>query len=366
NGEESYYDMPGQSTEQATVYEHCVHALNHALRFGSHGLPLMGGGDWNDGMNLVGIGGKGESVWLGFFIYTILMDFQRIAIAKDDAIFAEKCAAAAKELQLNLADHAWDGEWYLRGFYDDGTPLGSSRNDECRIDAIAQSWAVLSGAASDKRSATALHSLNEILISRDTGLIRLLDPPFNVSKMEPGYIKGYPPGIRENGGQYTHAAVWAVMAFAKKHHVEKMKDLLHLLNPVYHGSSPDEIARYKVEPYVMAADIYSAYPYDGRGGWTWYTGSASWMYRLVIESIFGIQIEVDRMIFAPCIPREWDECTVHYRYRETVYHLVFHQYSPGLVTKVMCDDAEQIDLFVPLIDDRRDHYVRIEIGETRT
>jgi cyclic beta-1,2-glucan synthetase len=362
SGEESYYDMPRQSDEKVSVYEHCVRAIRHAFHFGEHGLPLMGSGDWNDGMNFVGIEGKGESVWLGFFLFKILNEFHDIALAHGDASFAEECAATAMILKENIDSSAWDGQWFLRGFFDDGTPLGSSQNQECRIDSIAQSWAILSGASTADRSSAALRSLEHKLVSQDTGLIRLLDPPFNIAQMEPGYIKGYPPGIRENGGQYTHAAVWAVMAFAQQGHTEKMKDLLFMLNPVNHGSSREKIERYGVEPYVMAADVYSVEPYVGRGGWTWYTGSASWMYRLVIESIFGINVQSNRLAFSPCMPSDWEITTMHYRYRETVYHLVFRQHVPGGTVKIELDGADQADNSIILVDDRRDHNVMIDIG----
>jgi len=322
----------------------------------------MGSGDWNDGMNLVGIEGKGESVWLGFFLYAVLTEFEDIARIRGDVVFMRKCSEYAAGLKDSISSESWDGEWFLRGFFDDGTTLGSSGNRECRIDSISQSWSVLSGAASPERQLSALRSLDSNLVDNEFGIIHLLDPPFNESLPEPGYIKGYPPGIRENGGQYTHAAVWAAMAFARHGDDHKMESLLSMLNPVSHGSTPEGIDRYKVEPYVMAADIYSAEPYQGRGGWTWYTGSASWMYRFIIESVFGLNILADKMTFTPCIPSEWKESEIHYRYRETMYHVVYHRNGECPITEVRVDDELRSDFTVTLEDDRRDHYVTVIIG----
>ena len=361
-GEESCYDMPGQTEIRASLYDHCTRAITHALRFGAHGLPLMGSGDWNDGMNLVGIEGKGESVWLGFFLHHVITEFRDIAVQYGDASFAEECLVHTSALEDSIDASAWDGEWFLRGYFDDGSTLGSSRNRECRIDSISQSWAVLSGASSVKKTATAMLSLDAHLVRPDEGIICLLDPPFDVSLPEPGYIKGYPPGIRENGGQYTHAAVWAAMAFARQGCNEKMGSILSMLNPVNHGSTAEKINRYKVEPYVMAADIYSAQPYVGRGGWTWYTGSASWMYRLVIESVFGMQLSGETVIFTPCLPSEWKECSMQYRFRETMYHIVLHQTAPGTVTGVFLDDGDVPGRAVRLVDDRKEHTILVRIG----
>ncbi|MGL4368656.1 MAG: GH36-type glycosyl hydrolase domain-containing protein, partial [Spirochaetota bacterium] len=362
-GEESYYDMPGISDEKATVYDHCVRSLKHALETGVHGLPLMGCGDWNDGMNLVGAEGRGESVWLAFFLYSVLIDFYDIALLRGDTVCAGMCKEKSSELKRNIDETAWDGKWFLRGFYDDGSALGSSQNDECRIDSITQSWAVISGAADRKKADTALDSLFSMLVHRDNGIIHLLDPPFDVSAQEPGYIKGYPPGIRENGGQYTHAAVWAVMAFAKNARSDKMKDLLHMINPVNHGSTADKIGTYMVEPYVMSADIYGTAPHTGRGGWTWYTGSAAWMYRLTIESVFGIEKNNNVLAFSPCFPDEWKECVMHYRFHETMYHLSFEILGKGHAERVTVDGAISAECVLRLIDDRKEHFVKIEIGK---
>ncbi|MBN2886873.1 MAG: cyclic beta 1-2 glucan synthetase, partial [Chromatiaceae bacterium] len=285
--DDGYYDLPGQSDESASLYEHCVRAIRHGLRMGERGLPLIGSGDWNDGMNLVGIKGRGESIWLGFFLFDVLKRFAELAEQRGDAPFAEQCEQDAERLRLSLEQHGWDGDWYRRAYFDDGTPLGSASSPECRIDSIAQSWSVLSGAADPARAHQAMAALDTHLVRRADGLIQLLDPPFDQSALEPGYIKGYVPGVRENGGQYTHAAIWATMAFARLGDRTRAWELFDLINPINHGRSPDGIATYKVEPYVVAADVYGVAPHVGRGGWTWYTGSAGWMYRLILEDLLG-------------------------------------------------------------------------------
>jgi cellobiose phosphorylase len=360
--EESYYDLPVPSTESATLYQHCVLAITHGLRLGERGLPLMGSGDWNDGMNLVGIHGKGESVWLGFFLYRVLNDFATLALVRDDVVFAERCRVEAEQLRKNLSQHAWDGQWYRRAWFDDGTPLGSSINDECAIDSIAQSWSVLSGAGEAERTKTALASLDKHLVRRDANLIQLLDPPFDKSALDPGYIKGYVPGVRENGGQYTHAAIWAAMAFAASGNPQRAWELLAMINPVYHGATAQSVQVYKAEPYVVAADVYGVAPHTGRGGWSWYTGSAGWFYRLVVESLLGLQREGTRLLIAPSMPATWHGCTLHYRYGETFYHIVVAR-APGTVhTVVALDGNEQPDAGIGLIDDRQEHRVDVRIG----
>lgn len=361
--EDSYYDKPPRSEEAGTLYEHCVKAIKKGLSFGEHGLPLMGGGDWNDGMNLVGAKGKGESVWLAFFLYAVLGDFREVAIGKGDADFAQECREEAELLKGNIEKSSWDGKWYLRAFFDDGSPLGSSQNPECQIDSIPQSWAVISSAGDETSSMTAMGEVDRRLVRRDGSLIQLFSPPFDTSDLDPGYIKGYLPGVRENAGQYTHAAVWVIMAFAMLGDRRKAWELLDLINPVNHGASAREISVYKVEPYVMAADVYAVAPHEGRGGWTWYTGSAGWMYRLVIEYLLGIRLEADKLCFKPCLPEDWKKFTVHYRYRETVYHLNIEQTGPGQeIKKVELDGDEQPDKCAHLADDHREHNVRVEIG----
>jgi cyclic beta-1,2-glucan synthetase len=275
--DDSYYDLPGASDERANVYQHCVRAILHGLRFGIHGLPLIGSGDWNDGMNLVGRHGKGESVWLGFFLCHVLGEFAKVARLRDDPSFADRCETEAAQLRQRIEQNAWDGEWYRRAYFDDGSPLGSVDNAECQIDSVAQSWAVLSGAGDAERSRMAMNAVDSRLVRRDHALIQLLDPPFDTSDLDPGYIRGYVPGVRENGGQYTHGAIWTAMAFAALGDNARAWELTAMINPVNHARTPESDAAYKVEPYVVAADIYALAPQTGRGGWTWYTGSAGWM-----------------------------------------------------------------------------------------
>lgn len=328
--EESYYDLPTISSEQASLYQHGVRAIVYGLRFGERGLPLMGSGDWNDGMNLVGIHGRGESVWLGFFLYTILKRFALLASRYGDSEFAQRCDTESGRLQLHLEQNAWDGEWYRRAYFDDGTPLGSAGNAECRIDSIAQSWSVLSGAGETARVKQAMASLNKYLVRPQDGLITLLDPPFNSSTLNPGYIKGYVPGIRENGGQYTHAAIWAVMAFVELGEHQLAWQLFNMINPINHGRTSEQIEVYKIEPYVMAGDVYSVKPHTGSGGWSWYTGSAGWMYRLVIESLLGLQLEDGKQLrLDPHLPPDWDAVTLNYRHGETTYKITVSRDGEG-------------------------------------
>ncbi|MGA8020304.1 MAG: glucoamylase family protein [Desulfobacterales bacterium] len=365
--EDSYYDLPGRSEEAASLYEHCVRAILNGLKFGEHGLPLIGSGDWNDGLNLVGEHGKGESVWLGFFLYEVLTRFAEVAGARGDMAFVERCHREASELRHNIEEHGWDGEWYRRAYFDDGSPLGSASNPECQIDSIAQSWSVLSGAGDHERSRKAMEAVDERLVRRDHGLIQLLDPPFDKSALNPGYIKGYVPGVRENGGQYTHAAIWAAMAFARLGDNRRAWELFTMINPVNHASSTEETATYKVEPYVVAADVYAVPPHTGRGGWTWYTGSAAWMYRLIVESLLGLRREADKLRFTPCLPADWKGFKMHYRYRETVYHIAVLQTRQGKGgARVTVDGVARPDQAIPLIDDRKEHTVEIRIPGSRT
>ena len=364
--DDSYFDLPGRSNEEESLYRHCVRAIRHGLRYGERGLPLIGSGDWNDGMNLVGMGGKGESVWLGFFLHEVLRQFAVLARQNDDPEFAEFCLDEATRLRENLELHAWDGAWYRRAWFDDGTPLGSADNVECQIDSISQSWSVLSGAGDAGRSRQAMQSLDARLVRGDAALIQLLDPPFDQTDLDPGYIKGYVPGVRENGGQYTHGAIWAAMAFAALGDHQRAWKLATLINPVNHAKAKEAISTYKVEPYVMAADVYAVVPHAGREGWTWYTGSAGWMYRLIVESLLGLRLEVDRLQVAPCLPARWPGFKLHYRFRETVYHIAVAQTSvgddaKGGVTNVKVDGVEQASLTINLVDDRREHWVAVTL-----
>jgi len=367
--EESYYDLPGRSADSANLYEHCRRAIEHGLRFGEHGLPLMGSGDWNDGMNLVGIHGKGESVWLAFFLHAVLVSFAELAIQQGDAAFAERCHGEAAQLRDNIATHGWDGAWYRRAYFDDGSPLGSAENSECAIDSIAQSWSVLSGVGDAERSRLAMDSLDQRLVRRGDGLIQLLDPPFDTSAMNPGYIKGYVPGVRENGGQYTHAAIWAAMAFAAQGDSHRAWELLALLNPVNHGLSNAAVAVYKTEPYVVAADVYAVPPHTGRGGWTWYTGSAGWLYRLIVESLLGIRRQGNRLHISPCMPEDWPSYSMIYRFGDTRYriHVVQETSSTGAVALngISLDGVDQGEHGVLLVDDHVDHTVEVRVVRVR-
>jgi cellobiose phosphorylase len=361
--EESYYDLPNRSEESATLYQHCVRAIERGLKFGAHGLPLMGCGDWNDGMNRVGNEGRGESVWLAFFLYDVLTQFAQLARAHRDPAFAERCLAQARQLQQNIEQHAWDGQWYRRAYFDNGEPLGSQTNPECQIDSLPQSWSVISGAGDPQRSSQAMESVDQRLVRRDAGLVQLFDPPFDKSSLNPGYIKGYIPGVRENGGQYTHAAIWTAMAFALMGESERAWELFALLNPVHHSGTPQQIATYKVEPYVVAADVYAVAPHTGRGGWTWYTGSAGWMYRLLIETLLGVHLEGDQLRLNPRLPNSWTTCKIHYRYRQTVYHITITRLlSKGTsANRLVLDGTELAVNAVPLLDDRREHSVELKV-----
>ncbi len=362
-GEESYYDLPQVSGETGTLYEHCVRAIEHGLRFGKHGLPLIGSGDWNDGMNLVGVQGKGESVWLAFFLIGVLQRFARLAERRDDTDRAEHYAQQVADIQANIERHGWDGDWYRRAFFDDGTPLGSATNEECQIDSIAQSWAVLSGAAKPKRARRAMEEVDRRLVRREQGMIHLFDPPFDASALEPGYIKGYPAGVRENGGQYTHAAIWTVMAFADLGDTERAWELASLLNPIRHAMNLEEAEIYKVEPYVVAADIYAVEPHTGRGGWSWYTGAAGWMYRLLVEHLLGVRQEGERLRLTPKLPSAWPLIKLHYRYRDTFYHITVTRSEEGQAAPIQLrlDGQEHPDATIPLTNDRREHAVEVRV-----
>ena len=272
----------------------------------------------------------------------------------------EKYTLEAGKLRANIAEHGWDGEWYRRAYFDDGTPLGSASNAECQIDSISQSWSILSGAGTNGRMVQAMENLDRRLVRRDTRLVQLLDPPFDKSALNPGYIKGYVPGVRENGGQYTHAAVWAAMAFAAMGDGKRAWELFTLINPITHGNTPEAIALYRGEPFVAAGDVYSVAPHAGRGGWTWYTGSAGWMYRLITESLLGLRLESDKLRFEPCLFSGWESFKIHYRYRETLYHISVRKNGSGR-QRILLDGNEQTDKWLPLTDDRSDHHVEIEI-----
>jgi cyclic beta-1,2-glucan synthetase len=358
------YMEPTVSTESATVLEHCARAIDRSLGLGKHGLPLMGSGDWNDGMNRVGVGGKGESVWLGWFLCTVLSGFAPLCERYRMKARGSRYGRHLEKLKKGL-EQAWDGDWYRRAYFDDGTPLGSAQNDECRIDSIAQTWAVISRVAESYRATRAMAAVNEYLIRRGDGLISLFTPPFDKSKLDPGYVKGYVPGVRENGGQYTHAALWTVIAFAMLGDGDRAGELFGLLNPINHASTRAGLHKYKVEPYVAVADVYAVPPHTGRGGWTWYTGSAGWMYRAAVEYILGFKVRGDRLRMDPCIPRFWREFEINYRRGTTTYRIKIE--NPGSlnrgVASVELDGAVQTNDEVILIDDGGVHDVRVLMGE---
>jgi N,N'-diacetylchitobiose phosphorylase len=369
-GEDETFLFPGDSGQRASVYEHCCRSIDRSLTRGAHGLPLMGTGDWNDGMNRVGREGRGESVWMGFFLHGILDDFIPVCEARGDAERAERYRSYRASLAeaLNADGQGWDGGWYRRAYYDNGAPLGSAANDECRIDAIAQSWSVLSGVAPAERAEQALDALEQHLVSEEEGIIRLLTPAFDKTPHDPGYIKGYLPGVRENGGQYTHAALWAVRALAQAGRTERAARLLQMVSPVSHGRTPEEVAVYQAESYVIAADVYGVAPHVGRGGWTWYTGSAGWMFRVALESVLGITLRGgDALCIRPSVPRDWPGFTVRYRLPDgaTTYEIaVTREDGAGIRASDGEREIEAADgsLCIPLVRDGREHRVDVVLG----
>ncbi len=364
-GQTDAYFEPKIAAEHGTLFEHCARAIDHSLRVGVHGLPLMGTGDWNDGMNRVGIEGKGESVWLGWFLHAVLTRWAPIAAARGEANRAAAWTNHATALKEAIERTAWDGHWYRRAFFDDGTPLGTAGSDACAIDAIAQSWAVISAAADPERAALAMASVDRMLVDRDNDLIRLLTPPFDQTALEPGYIKGYVPGVRENGGQYTHGVVWTVIASAMLGDGTKAAEQFAMLNPITHAKTPEGVLKYRVEPYVSVGDAYSEAPHAGRGGWSWYTGSAGWLYRAGTEWILGIRMRGARLAIDPCIPATWPGYTVTLRYRSAQYDIAVD--NPGAVCRgvvaISVDGVALDDLSgIPLRDDHRPHHVRVRMG----
>jgi cyclic beta-1,2-glucan synthetase len=367
-GEDESYTQPVVSEETASVYEHCLRALDRSLAVGPHGLPLMGSGDWNDGMNRVGNLGRGESVWVGWFLYNTLEWFIPFCEARGDAERSARYSSHMDELKKALEEQAWDGDWYRRAYFDDGSPLGSVQNEECRIDSITQSWSVISGAATPHRAARAMAAVEEYLIQRGDGLVILFTPPFDKGQLDPGYIKGYVPGVRENGGQYTHAALWTLIAYARLHDGDRAGELFSLLNPISHSSTRAGLHKYRVEPYVAAGDVYAVWPHTGRGGWTWYTGSSGWMYRAGLESILGFELRGERLLIAPCIPRSWREFKIRYRHRGSLYHITVENplgVSHG-VASIEVDGERQRADEVTLKADRQQHHVRVVLGDKPT
>jgi len=368
-GQKDWFFQPTQSARSATLYEHCALALDASLAVGAHGLPLMGSGDWNDGMNRVGEGGKGESIWLAWFLYDALSRFAGIAAERHDASRAANWIVHAAALKDSLDIHGWDGDWYLRAYFDDGSPLGSASNRECRIDSIAQSWSVISGGAPRDRAERAMEAVDRYLVRNNDNLIALFSPPFTTTPRDPGYVKAYPAGIRENGGQYTHAAAWTAIAFAMLGKGDKAYEVFAMLNPINQAKSLTALQRYRVEPYVTTGDVYSVAPHVGRGGWTWYSGSAGWMYRAGLEWILGIRIQGDRLTVSPCIPSHWPGFEATVRHGEAVYRIVVEnpEHTSRGVSKIYVDGRAlpEADQPIPLRTDSKEHLVRVVLGTSR-
>jgi cyclic beta-1,2-glucan synthetase len=362
---ESFF-QPAVAAEQASLFEHCALGLDASLAVGAHGLPLIGTGDWNDGLNRVGAAGKGESIWLGWILHRTLMSFARVAEQRGDLARTTAWRQHAAGLREALERDGWDGGWYRRAYYDDGTPLGSAMNGECRIDSIAQSWGVISGAADTDRAGQAMAAVRTELVSREDGLVLLFKPPFEHTRHDPGYIKAYPPGLRENGGQYTHAAIWSVIAWAMQGDGDLACEIYAMLNPINHTRTLGDVARYKVEPYVACADLYSVAPHVGRGGWSWYTGSASWMYRAGLESILGFHLKGNILRIDPCIPKSWPGFAIKFQHKSSRYDITVE--NPAHV----CRGVVQVDLdgaalpglhaSITLVDDGEIHTLRVLLG----
>ena len=366
-GERDAFFQPAVSANKASLFEHCALALDASLATGVHGLPLMGTGDWNDGMDRVGEDGKGESVWLAWFLFTTLTALTKVADRRGENDRVTEWRRHTSDLKTALDREAWDGDWYRRAFFDDGTPLGSVANAACRIESIAQSWSVISGAADPARAARAMAAVDKYLVQRDQKLALLFTPPFENPERDPGYIKGYPPGIRENGGQYTHAAAWTALAYTTLGDGDRAHELLSMINPIRHADDPAAIQRYKVEPYVVAADVYSVAPHAGRGGWTWYTGSAAWVYRVTLEGLLGFRLRGDVLQLDPCIPRHWPGFEISFRYRSARYEIAVENplgVSKGILALKLDGQTlsgEQMGL-VPLVDDGQTHRIVVVLG----
>jgi len=366
-GEHEKYFQPQISPESATIFEHCRRAIEKGSTRGAHGLTLIGGGDWNDGLNRVGIEGKGESVWLSWFIAHVLRDFAPICELKSETKLASEYRTRADAYVSAIDTGAWDGEWYRRGYFDDGTPLGSSESEEAKIDSLPQSWALITGGGDQERAQTAMKSLETHLIKKDDELVLLFTPAFDKSPHDPGYIKGYLPGVRENGGQYTHAACWVAYAYAMSGQGRKAVETLRLLNPVEHARTPEDVARYKVEPYVVAADVYNLEGHVGRGGWSWYTGSCGWMYRSWIEGVLGFDRRGDILRMNPSLPPDWKECKVTYKHGSATFVILLDNAAGGEhgVSSVELDGKELPTLDIPLTDDGQTHQVVVKMGEAQ-
>jgi cellobiose phosphorylase len=349
-GERERLFVPSVSIEHATLFEHCRRAIAKATTHGPHGLPLIGTGDWNDGMNAVGAEGKGESVWLAWFLVDVWQKFSALCIRRGEQQLADEYLASARNMSATIENTSWDGEWYRRGYFDDGTPLGSQKSEEAQIDSLPQSWAVISGAGSADRTKQAMSSVEKHLVRNKQKLVCLFTPPFDHSRPHPGYIMGYPPGVRENGGQYTHAALWVAMAFARMGEGERAVEILQMLNPIEHTRTPEDRDVYRAEPFAVAADVYSVENHPGRAGWTWYTGSAGWMYRVWLEEILGVTLRGDRLTLKPRLPKEWGGFTLTLRFGQTEYRIEVE------------NGGDNADKEIQLKDDHKDRTIRIVAG----
>lgn len=358
-GEDERYGIPRISQEKGSVYEHCIRAIDRSLKVGDKGIPLMGSGDWNDGMSTVGNEGKGQSVWLGWFLYDILGEFIPICDIMEDNNRKINYFSFRNELKESINENAWDGQWYLRGFYDDGSPLGSSKNMECKIDSLGQSWAVISEGGEENKVNMAMASMEEYLINSNDGIVMLFTPPFDNGEQKPGYIKGYVPGVRENGGQYTHAAAWAIKALAMRGEGNKALEVYHLINPVNHTRTQLECATYKLEPYVIAADVYAVNPHVGRGGWSWYTGAAGWMYSIGLEDILGFKKRGNKLYIEPNIPSHWNQFKINYKYGTSSYEILVSQ-GKDEESKTIVNGLDMD--YIPLIDDGNVYQVQVIIN----
>jgi len=363
--EESIYFEPTVSAESATLFEHCVRTIEVSRTRGRHGLPLMGCGDWNDGMNRVGWKGEGESVWMAWFLKGVLDAFIPCAARRGRTDLVADWTLQAQELVSAVDREAWDGAWYRRAYFDDGAPLGSAANDECRIDSLGQSWAVIAGGGDPQRAREGMENLDRLLIDRQAGIIKLFTPSFDKTVHDPGYIKGYVPGIRENGGQYTHAAVWTVMAFARLGDADRANALFEMINPVARSDSRVEVQRYRVEPYVMAADIYGEAPHTGKGGWTWYTGAAGWYYRVGLEDILGFDLQAGMLTLRPCIPAAWPSYRIRVRHGGTRHEIEVrnpHHLTGGTVQWTLDGRPMPTTAGIQLPDDGQPHHLVATLG----
>lgn len=359
------YEVPSKSVQKDTVYTHCIKAIQKGINLSERNIPLIGTGDWNDGMNKVGYKGKGESIWLGWFLAKVLQEFIPICKLQNDFDYVQEYKDLISSLKDAIETNGWDGEWYIRAFFDDGSPIGSKHSQECTIDSISQSWSVISNLGDKGRAKSGLNAVEKHLVNEEDGIIALLSPPFENIEPDPGYIRSYVPGVRENGGQYTHAAAWVIKAFAMLGEGDRAYNLFELINPINHARTQIECAKYKVEPYVMAADVYTNPEHLGRGGWTWYTGSSGWIYSVVLENILGFRKEGNRLYINPSIPKDWDKYCIKYTYKDSIYNIEVKNPN-GMntgVSKILLDSKPVDDGYIELIDDKNIHKIVVIIGD---